>query len=192
MDASRFEIDNRKAIGRLRPWFLPGRNVPSFLLGAAHPLAALHGRFLDWALETMIEAKTTSQPKSLVWYLNHKFRKHFADSTSSFAILYDLNEVTGYVYFKSEYDASTDVSSTYPWSFNAGETVVDNTKNEMRLTARYIDEEVGDSTDTVLLCPTINTTADYTQAIYETEVKAAVDKYMTTKEHIEYKFRKAS
>lgn len=50
------------------------------------PLQVLSDTFNEWAKETRIEASMTSQVIRLEWFLNHKLRKYFSDSSQSINI----------------------------------------------------------------------------------------------------------
>jgi hypothetical protein len=86
MDTNRYNITDYKLICRLLPFFVRGRFTVLLLESLFYPLSLVHAKFLVWALERMVEASITSQPKSLIWYLNHCFRAYFSDSSASFDI----------------------------------------------------------------------------------------------------------
>lgn len=75
----RYVIDFDKTINQLVPYYIGGRKLILYLQALMSPLQRLNNYFVEYAKETRIEAAMTSQIFKFEWYLNHKFKKYFAN-----------------------------------------------------------------------------------------------------------------
>lgn len=169
MDVTRYEIDNGKVICRLLPFFLRGRKTSLMLEAMAHPLKSLHKAYLDWALERKIEASTTSQKASLIWYLNHKMRGHFLNKEDTFRIITNMYYPESVIYNMGEQHEGDD------------RVVVDMTEaqSENQLYLHNIKEDIEENSQMIIImAPRIFETQQYNNTIYEKEIKKCADKYL--------------
>lgn len=111
-------VDNAKLVGRILPFYLRGRRIALFILACLSPLVSCHKRFMSWALENWIAVHITCQKKSIIWYLNYKFKQYYANPNDSFHIefgiigkhnllfrnvdYHQILEWTGPIYFNEE------------------------------------------------------------------------------------------
>ena len=77
--AMRYRINYDKTINRLVPHYIGGRKLILLLQSLMKPLQVLNDMFVDWAIETRIEASMTSQIFKFEWFLNRRFNKYFKD-----------------------------------------------------------------------------------------------------------------
>lgn len=134
INVDHYDISNIQVINRVLPWWLRGRKTILLLTAIFYPLVMLHKIWMAWALERLIEASTTSQPKSLAWYLNYKLRKHFFDKKDSFAFGMGLRGKDCYIFFMSEWRKA--VAYSKPIKFHKE-------GRDMNITLYHIDEESG-------------------------------------------------
>ena len=84
INTDKYNITNSRIVSMILPFYARGRKIILLLDAISHPLQSIHAIWKKWALERLIEASITSQPMSIIWYLNYRFRKYFQNETDSF------------------------------------------------------------------------------------------------------------
>ena len=183
MRADRFKVDNSKTVCRILPYFMRGRKLILLLEAIAHPLKSLHKVWLDWAEERIIEASITSQPMSLIWYLNHCFRKYFTNKADSFQILTNALAQGSVIYHIDERIAHEVGNNKF--LYNLDEEPM---SGHEHLTLYYKGEgDEGYYENIVIIAPNIVETAIYNNRDYEREIRKKVDAYITTQKDYQVK-----
>lgn len=173
MNTLKYDIDNKRVITRVLPFFVRGKWVVRFLLAIASPLMSLHSSFKAWGLRKLIEASITSQPMSLVWYLNYLFRDKFADPDDSFTIITDNAEKGTVIWYLNEQIYHEEYS---PYLFeNENES---NPDNLLTMVTEDFDEVNLSMADIVIVAPQITETEKYTYEDYKNAIRFNVDKYI--------------
>lgn len=114
INTDHYDIDNMQTTNRLLPWWLRGRKTILFLSAIFHPLISLHKMWRAWALERLIDIKTTSQPNSLEWYLDYHLRQHFQNKDDGFKIDSSYWELSNYVFYRPEWRRALELSTPIP------------------------------------------------------------------------------
>lgn len=177
LSPEKYQIDNARAICRLLPFWIRGRKTILFLEAVAHPLKSVHDTFKEWAYERLIDAAITSQQLSLVWYLNHRLRKHFINPNDSFRITSDAFSEGEIVYNFSEA-----LLAGNHYAYNYGEEIEDATENML---LKNYDEGIEYNADIVIIAPNIIENQDYTESNYKNEIRRYVDAYITVPDKYE-------
>lgn len=102
INTDKYNITNSRIINMVLPFYARGRRISLLLEAIAHPLKSIHTTYKNWALERLIEASVTSQPMSIVWYLNHKFRKYFQNKNDSFQISTNSININSTIWYVEE------------------------------------------------------------------------------------------
>lgn len=182
MNTDIYKIDNAKLICRLLPFFVRGRKMILFLEAAASPLVSLHNKFLSWAYETIVDVHATFQEQLFVWYLNHKFRKHFIDDNDSFYVS-QSQEGDGLVVFNTDEHEMMGLFSSRIFNNEQSDLInqlydIDNLKEYSKPMLTPQDRYyVGVIT---IYAPKINTSSDYTNSDYVKDVIEFVKNYKTS------------
>lgn len=178
INTDKYNITNSRIISMVLPFYARGRKTILLLEAISHPLVSIHTAYKSWALERMIEAHITSQPMSIIWYLNYVFRKYFKNKTDSFRISQDAanqNSVVWYVEEQYLHEGST------PWLLeNSSETLSDGNK----LVTRNYNEQQGEtaSADITVYAPQINETSLFDNEKYLLKAREIIDKYLTVQD----------
>lgn len=175
MNTKRYDITNARVISQSLPFYARGRKLILLLEAITHPLESIHDTWKEWALERMIEASVTSQPMSLIWYLNHLFRKYFENKTESFGIIDNLNDQASTIWYLEEqvlHEGDT------PWM---PDTSSEATDDDMKKLVTYnLNEKESNAADITIYAPKIVDTTLFSTEMYENEIRKSVDKYITT------------
>lgn len=83
---SRYSFNIGKAINRLLPFYLRGKNIILYLTAILNPLQTLNRQFAIWAENVLIDLKMTSQVILFEWYLTKRLSQYFIDSTQRIVI----------------------------------------------------------------------------------------------------------
>lgn len=83
---NRYFINIGKAINRLLPFYMRGRNIILYLTAILQPLQSLANSFNQWANEIVVATKMTSQIILFEWYLNRQLSKYFQTPNSKIVI----------------------------------------------------------------------------------------------------------
>lgn len=177
LSPEKYQIDNARAICRLLPFWIRGRKIILFLEAISHPLKSVHDKFKEWAYERLIDAAITSQQLSLVWYLNHRLRKHFINQEDSFRITSDA-------YSEGEviYNFSENMLAGNHYAYDFEEEIQQSTENMM---LKNFDEGVEYNADIVIIAPNIVETIDYSESNYKNEIRRYIDAYITVPDRYE-------
>ena len=81
-----YRINTDRIVNQLVPHYLGGRKLILFLQAILQPLNSLNIKWKEWADEKRIEAAMTSQVIMMEYFLNHKFRKYFLDTSEHIVI----------------------------------------------------------------------------------------------------------
>ena len=81
-----YRINTDRMVNQLVPHYLGGRKLILFLQAILQPLNSLNVKWKEWADEKRIEAAMTSQVIMMEYFLNHKFRKYFLDTSEHIVI----------------------------------------------------------------------------------------------------------
>lgn len=177
INTDKYNITNSRIISMVLPFYARGRKTILLLEAISHPLVSIHIAYKSWALERMIEAHITSQPMSIIWYLNHVFRKYFKNKTDSFHISQDStnkNSVVWYVEEQYLHEGST------PWLLeNSSETLVDANK---LVTRNCNEQQESVSADITIYAPQINETTLFDNDKYLLKAREIIDKYLTVQD----------
>lgn len=172
MWANKYHIDVPKAIGKLLPFYVRGRKLTLLLEAILQPINSLHKVWLEWAQEKIIEASITSQPMSLTWYLNHKFRDHFADQNDSFYITDGVGSPTNIIFTEREYKRSDEYSKHVYMETEGMESVTMNIWNYGEILETYAGF--------VVIAPKPLITSIYGEDEYKHEITRIINKYNTS------------
>ena len=182
MNTDIYKIDNAKLICRLLPFFVRGRKMILFLEAAASPLVSLHNKFLSWAYETIVDVHATFQEQLFVWYLNHKFRKHFIDDNDSFYVS-QSQEGDGLIVFNTDEHEMMKIFSSRIFNNEQGD-LVDDVYNIDRLkeySKPMLTPQDRRSIGVITIyAPKINETADYANTNYVDDIMKLVKNYKTS------------
>lgn len=173
MDMLKYDIDNKRVVTRVLPFFVRGRWIVRFLVAIASPLISIHMLFKAWGLRRLIEASITSQPKSLTWYLNYIFREKFADPEDSFVIITDNSERGTVIWYLNEQIYHEEYSPYLLEDENE-----ENTEELRKMVTEDFDEADLSLADIQIIAPQINETEDYTYEDYVNAIRVQVDKYI--------------
>lgn len=173
MDTRKYDIDNKRVITRVLPFFVRGKWVVKFLLAISSPLLTLHSSFKAWGLRKLIEASITSQPMSLVWYLNYIFREKFKNEDDTFVIITDNAEKGTVIWYLNEQIYHEEYS---PFLFEDGEE--ENPDDLLKMVTENFDEVNLSIADIVIVAPQINETDKYKYEDYLNAIRYNVDKYI--------------
>lgn len=173
MNTNIYRISNAKIICRLLPFFARGRKTILFLEAIASPLTSLHKQFLAWSYEMVVNTKVTFQTIIFVWYLNHKFRHHFAESSDTFEILQDQNDDGLAVFYRGEHELMGMFASRV---YNVSE------RDMLADYSQPLDSIVNHiSVNTIVIkAPVITETDKYGYSQYIREILAIVEEYKTS------------
>ena len=144
-----YRINTDRIVNQLVPHYLGGRKLILFLQAILQPLNSLNVKWKEWADEKRIEAAMTSQVIMMEYFLNHKFRKYFLD-TSEHIVISDgaINGVP--IYWE---DANKNICELP--LYNEDETEV---SGHPTTPLRWKDEKMPTSdVSFVVSCPAINT-----------------------------------
>lgn len=158
------------------PFFARGKTVSNFLEAIASPLVRVHKSFMEWALWRLIEASVTSQPMSLVWYLNYVFRSKFVNSNDSFMITTDNLEKNTAIWYLREQAEHEQYSPYLQFDYLGDDSWIDG--NKKQFVTRSIEEGIVNTSDIVIYAPAINLTEKYGNTNYRNEIRSRVDRYM--------------
>lgn len=173
-NTDKYNITNSKIISMVLPFYARGRKLTLLLEAVAHPLVSIHNAYKSWALERLIEASTTSQPMSLIWYLNHSFKKYFQNQSDSFQIMMDSLDNNSTIWHLEEQPLH---EGTTPWLMENSSDTLDSKAN--KLVTRNYNEKDTEQTDIVIYAPKIIETTLFTLEMYINEIRKIVDKYLT-------------
>lgn len=81
-----YRINTDRIVNQLVPHYLGGRKLILFLQAILQPLNSLNIKWKEWADEKRIEAAMTSQVIMMEYFLNHKFRKYFLNTSEHIVI----------------------------------------------------------------------------------------------------------
>lgn len=175
MNTKRYDITNARVISQSLPFYARGRKLILLLEAITHPLKSVHDAWKEWALERMIEASVTSQPMSLIWYLNHLFRKYFENQSDSFSILLNANEGGAVIWYLGEQVLHEGMT---PWMPNTSSEV---TADDMKKLVTYnLNEKDSTVNDVIIYAPKIVETSSFSAEKYENEIRKNIDKYVTS------------
>lgn len=171
MKGDKYDINVPKAVGKLLPFWARGRKTCLFLAGILEPLRQTHSAWVNWAVERLIEAAVTYQPISLEWYLNHVFRRRFADPDASFAV-FEASAPTNVIYTESEYfEADEHSQHIYCMSEEA---------EDLTMTV-YKRGEVPEFVEGIAIsAPAINQNSQYDNEDYVKDIESVIKKYDVT------------
>ena len=110
-----YRINTDRLVNQLVPHYLGGRKLILFLQAILQPLNSLNIKWKEWADEKRIEAAMTSQVIMMEYFLNHKFRKYFLD-TSEHIVISDgaINGIKIYANFLCITKAKSKLADTQP------------------------------------------------------------------------------
>lgn len=177
LSPEKYQIDNARAICRLLPFWIRGRKMILFLEAISHPLEKIHDAFKEWAYERLIDAAITSQQLSLVWFLNHRLRKHFVNQGDSFRITSDAFSEGEIVYNFSE-----NLLAGNHYAYDYGEEVEPATENML---LKNFNEGVTYNADIIIIAPDIVEAEGYGKENYKNEIRRYIDSYITVPDKYE-------
>ena len=108
-----YRINTDRIVNQLVPHYLGGRKLILFLQAILQPLNSLNIKWKEWADEKRIEAAMTSQVIMMEYFLNHKFRKYFLD-TSEHIVISDGAIIKIYANFLCITKAKSKLADTQP------------------------------------------------------------------------------
>ena len=176
INTDKYAITNSRVIGMTLPFFARGKIASNFLEAIASPLVGIHKAFREWALWRLIEASITSQPMSLVWYLNFVFRSKFVNPEDSFVITTDNLEQNTAIWYLREQAEHEQYSPYLQYDSVGGDPWISPEKRAF--VTRSIEEGMINTADIVIYAPEINITAKYDNTNYRNEIRSRVDRYM--------------
>lgn len=174
INTDKYNITNSRIINMVLPFYTRGRKISLLLEAIAHPLKSIHTTYKSWALERLIEASVTSQPMSIVWYLNHKFRKYFQNKNDSFQISTNSININSTIWYVEEQPLR---EGETPWMMENTSDSISSDAN--KLVTRNINEIDSNKSDVTIYAPKITDTTLFTGTMYENEIRKCVDKYLT-------------
>ena len=184
MDMLKYNIDNKRVITRVLPFFVRGRWIVRFLVSIASPLVSVHSIFKAWGLRRLVEASITSQPMSLTWYLNYIFREKFANPEDSFKIITDNAERGTVIWYLNEQIYHEEYS---PYLFeDENEENLDDLK---KMVTEDFEEADLSLADIQIIAPQISETEEYTYEDYMNAIRYHVDKYIVCSVNYDVKIK---
>lgn len=118
----------------------------------------------------VMRVKITSQTTILIWYLNYKFGTKFQNTGDTFVIEQD-NELGYLMAFNLSEEAPIEILGTYISNndeFSSLENILAPVKE---FSKRMFSSTI------LIIAPTINVTAEYTNKKYLSDIKSVIDKY---------------
>ena len=178
INTEKYNITNSRIVSMVLPFYARGRRITLLLDAISHPLQSTHTIWKSWALERLIEASITSQPMSIIWYLNHRFRKYFQNQTDSFQLSTNSLDAKSTIWYLEEQPL---YEGTTPWlQENPSDKLNDDSAK--KLVTRNINEASNEQADIVVYAPKIVETTLFTLEMYTNEIRKSVDKYLTVQD----------
>ena len=178
INTDKYNITNSRIVSMILPFYARGRKIILLLDAISHPLQSIHAIWKKWALERLIEASITSQPMSIIWYLNYRFRKYFQNQTDSFLLSIDGLNTKSTIWYLEEQPL---YEGTTPWlQENPSDTL--DSESAKKLVTRNLNEVNNEQIGIIIYAPKIIETTLFTLEMYTNEIRKSVDKYLTVQD----------
>lgn len=94
INVDRYSADSKTLVCELTPFFLRGKKLLRILAAICAPLDTVNQAFQKWAMNTIVEAATTSQIIVLKWSMKNMLQQYFENENDEFVF---------YTYGRSDY-----------------------------------------------------------------------------------------